>query len=103
VLLDIGGHLLALPGRKAATSDWFAGCGVAVDADYFMRQQDSERVNVLAEHRARVFDLRLELESSLPEISIAKEQARPEFNLAEPQGRIGKRSAWIDVEINRAV
>jgi hypothetical protein len=50
-------------------------------------------------HRARILDLRLELESGLPEIAIVKEQARLELDLAEPQRGIGERPARIDVEI----
>jgi hypothetical protein len=64
-----------------------------------VRQRDTERFGVLPVHRARVLDLRLELESGLPEIAIVKEQARLELDLAEPQRGIGERPARIDVEI----
>src|SRR5258707_3909491 len=97
-LLDIGGHPLFLPGRKAATIDRLTECSAAVDANELVRQHDAERLGVLP-GRARVFDLRLELESGLPEIAIVKEQARLELDLAEPQRGIGERPARIDIEI----
>src|ERR1700682_496944 len=101
MLLDIGGHALLLPARKAATADRPAACSATVDANEFVRQHHSERFGVLPGHRARVLDLRLDLESGLPEIAIVKEQARLELDLAEPQRGIGERPAWIDVEISR--
>src|SRR3982075_380164 len=99
VLLDIGGHPLLLPGRKAATTDRLAERSATVDANELVRQRDAERFGVLPVHRARVLDLRLELESGLPEIAIVKEQARLELDLAEPERGIGERTARIDVEI----
>src|SRR5712664_2173629 len=100
-LLDIGGHPLFLPGRKAATIDRLTECSAAVDANELVRQHDAERLGVLP-GRARVIDLRLELESGLPEIAIVKEQARLELDLAEPQRGIDERPARIDVEIGCA-
>src|SRR6202022_4358486 len=99
ILLDIGGHPLLLPARKAAKADRAAKCTLTVDANEFVRQRDAERFGVLPLHRARVLDQRLELESGLPETAIVKEQARLEFDLAEPQRGIGERPARIDVEI----
>src|SRR5882762_5715773 len=101
MLLDIGGHPLLLPGRKAATTDRLAERSATVDANELVRQRDAERFGVLPVHRARVLDLRLELESGLPECAIVKEQARLELDLAEPQCRIGERSARINIEIGR--
>src|SRR5712672_1521589 len=101
MLLDIVRHTLLLPVREAATADGPAVCSVAVDPYELVRQHDTERFGVLARHRARVFDQRLELESGLPECAIVKEQARLELDLAEPQCRIGERSARIDIEIGR--
>src|SRR5882757_5049713 len=98
VLLDIGGHPLLLPGRKAATTDRLAERSATVYANELVRQRDAERFGVLPVHRARVLDLRLELESGLPEVAIVKEQARLELDLAEPQRGIGERSARIDIE-----
>src|SRR5882762_9697233 len=83
--LDIGGHPLLLPGRKAATIDRLAACSATVDANELVRQRDAERFGVLPVHRARVLDLQLELESGLQEIAIVKEQARLELDLVEPQ------------------
>src|SRR6266436_2517591 len=102
MLLDIGGHPLLLPGRKAATTDRLAERSATVDANELVRQRDAERFGVLPVHRARVLDLRLELESGLPEIAIVKEQARLELDLAEPQRGIGEGPARIDVEIRCA-
>src|ERR1700738_5260434 len=84
MLIDKGGDPLLLPTRKAATTDRPARCSFAVDANEFVRQHDAERFGVLPLHRAGVVDQRLELESGLPETAIVKEQARLEFNLAEP-------------------
>src|ERR1700682_2848735 len=97
MLLDIGGHALLLPARKVATADRPAACSATVDANEFVRQHDSERFGVLPGHRARVLDLRLELESGLPEIAIVKEQARLELALAQPPRRTGERAARLDV------
>jgi len=91
-----------LPGRKAATTDWPADCAVAIEANELARQHDADRFGVLRLHRARILDQRLQLESGLPEIAIVKEQARLEFDLAEPQRGIGERPARIIVEIGRA-
>src|SRR6267378_128864 len=99
MLLDIGGHPLLLPGRKAATTDRLAERSATVDANELVRQRDAERFGVLPVHRARVLDLRLELESGLPEIAIVKEQARLELDLAEPQRGIGERPARIDAKM----
>src|SRR5882724_2571447 len=98
-LLDIRRHLVLLPGRKAATTDWPADCAVTIEANELMRQHDAEGFGVLRLHRARILDQRLQLESGLPEISIVKEQARLELDLDEPQRGIGERPARIDVEI----
>src|SRR5438270_594281 len=84
MLLDIGGQSLLLPARKAATADRSAECGVTVDANELMPQHNAERFGVLPGHRARVLDQRLQLESSLPEITIVKEQSRLELDLLEP-------------------
>src|SRR5882757_1665303 len=84
-LLDIGRHALLLPGRKAATTDRLAERSATVDLNELVRQRDAERFGVLPVHRARVLDLRLELESGLQEIAIVKEQARLELDLVEPQ------------------
>src|ERR1700688_4208055 len=102
MLLDIGGDLLSLPTRQTATADRRASGRVTVDANQFVGQQDAERLGVSAVDRARVLHQRLELESDLPQVTIVKEQARPELDLAKPQGRIGERPARIDVEIGRA-
>src|ERR1700730_4437173 len=99
VLLDIGGHPLLLPARKAAATGGPPGCGVTIDANDFMRQRDAKHFAVLPGHRVRVLNQRLQLESGLPEIAIEEEQSRLEFDLLEPQRRIGKWPARIDVEI----
>src|SRR5712671_3413848 len=99
MLLDISGHPLLLPARKAATADRSAACSLTVDANELVRQHDAERFGILPLHRARVLDQQLELESGLPETAIVKEQARLEFDLAEPQRGIGERPARIDIEI----
>src|SRR6266436_9889735 len=99
MLLDIGRHPLPLPGRKAATTDRSAESTVIVDANELVSQHDAERFGVLPGHRARVLDLRLELESGLPEIAIVKEQSRLEFDLLEPQCGIGEKPTRIDVEV----
>src|SRR5882757_2372272 len=98
MLLDISGHPLLLPARKAATIDRLAACSTTVDANQLVHQRDAERFGVLPVHRARVLDLRLQLESGLQEIAIVKEQARLELDLVEPQRGIGERPARIDVE-----
>src|SRR3979411_616830 len=92
-------HSFLLPARKTAAADRPAACSVTVDANEFVRQHDAKRLSVLPVHRARIIDLRLELESGLPEIAIVKEQARLELDLAEPERGIGERTARIDVEI----
>src|ERR1700758_2960133 len=89
MLLDVGGHSLLLPRRKAATTDRLVEFRVTVDANELMRQHDAERFGVLPMHGVRVLDHRLELESGLPEIAIVKEQARLEFDLLKPQRGIG--------------
>jgi hypothetical protein len=99
MLLDISGHPLLLPARKAATADRPAVSTVTVDANEFVRQHDAERFGVLPVHRARVLDLRLKLERGLQEIAIVKEQPRLELDLVEPQRGIGERPARIDVEL----
>src|SRR5216684_9089847 len=102
MLLDIGGHPLLLPARKAATADRPAKCALTVDANELVRQHDAERFSVLPAHRTRVLDQRLELEGGLPETAIVKKQPRLEFDLAEAQRGIGERPARIDVEISCA-
>src|ERR1700675_4198699 len=98
MFLNIGGHPLLLPGRKATTIGRLAACSATVDANEFVRQHDAKRPGGWPRHRARVLYLRLELESGLPEIAIVKEQARLELDLAEPQRGIGERPARIYVE-----
>src|SRR4029077_1677823 len=98
MLLDVGGHPLLLPGRKAATTDRLVEFRVTVDANELMRQRDAERFGVLPMHLVCVLDHRLELESGLPEITIVKEQARLEFDLLKPQRGIGERAPRIDVK-----
>src|SRR5882757_56852 len=46
ILLDIGGHPLLLPGRKATTIDRLAACSATVDANEFVRQHDAERLGI---------------------------------------------------------
>src|SRR5260370_7761164 len=89
--LDIRRHSLLLPTRKAATTDRPSESSAIVDANEFVRQHDAECFGVLPVHRARVLDLRLKLENGLPETAIVKEQARLEFDLAEPQRGIDDR------------
>src|ERR1700692_3239326 len=101
MLLDIGSDLPLLPGRQTATADRRAGGRVAVAANQFVGQQDAERLGVSPVYRTRVLHQRLELESDLPQVTIVKEQARPELDLSKTQGRIGERPARIDVEIGR--
>src|SRR3981189_1907002 len=93
-------HSFLLPARKTAAADRPAACSVTVDANEFVRQHDAKRLSVLPVHRAGFLDLRLELESGLPEIAIVKEQARLEPDLAEPERGIGERTARIDIEIS---
>src|ERR1700676_25131 len=99
---DVVGHPLLLPTRKATVIDRPVRCRIAVDTNQLMRQQDTEGFGVLPMRRPRVLDLRLELESGLPEIAIIEEQPRLEFDLAKPQVGIGKRPARINVEIGYA-
>src|ERR1700757_1438364 len=99
MLLDIGGHPLLLPARKAATTDRLLGIRVTVDSNELMRQHDAERFGVLPMHRVRVLDHRLELESGLPEVAIVEEQARLEFDILKPERGIGERPTRIDVEV----
>src|ERR1700752_4002581 len=99
MLLDIGGHPLLLPARKAATTDRLVELCVTVDSNELMRQHDAERFGVLPMHGVRVLDHRLELESGLPEIAIVKEQARLEIDLLKPQRGIGERPARVEVEV----
>src|SRR5712671_5886993 len=80
MLLDIGGHPILLPGRKAATIDRLAACSATVDANELVRQHDAERFGVLPLPRARVLDQRIELEGGLPEVAIVKEQTRLELD-----------------------
>src|SRR5882757_5644652 len=98
MLLDISGHPLLLPARKAATTDRPPECSVTVDANELVRQRDAQRLGVLPVHRARVLDQRLEFEGGLPKSAIVKEQARLELDLAEPLREIGERLVRIDVE-----
>src|SRR3954447_4419297 len=99
VLLDIGGHPLLLPARKAAAPGGPSGRSVTIDANDFMRQGDAKHFAVLPGHRVRVRNQRLQLESGLPEIAIEEEQSRLEFDLLEAQRRIDEWPAGIDVEI----
>jgi hypothetical protein len=91
MLLDIGGHPLLLPTRKAAPVDWRVKGRIAVDANEFVRQQDAERLGVSPVYPGRILDQRLELESDLPKTTVVKEQAWLELDLAKPQRRIGER------------
>ncbi len=102
MLFNIIGHSLLLPARKAATTDRRPKCSVTVDANELVRQHDAECLGVLPVHRARIFDLRLELQRGLPEITIVKEKARLEFDFAEPQVGIGEKPARINVEVSCA-
>src|ERR1700686_1263525 len=102
MLLDIGSDLPLLPGRQTATADRRASGRVAVDANQFVRQQDAERLGVSLVYRTRVLHQRLELERDLPQVTIVKEQAGLELDLAKPQRRIGERPARIDVDVGRA-
>src|SRR5712691_10232479 len=90
MLLDIGGHPLLLPARKAAATGTPAECSVTIDTNEFMRQRDAKHFAILPGHRVRVLNQRLQLESGLPEIAIEKEQSRLEFDLLEPQRGIGE-------------
>jgi hypothetical protein len=98
VLLDKGGHPLLLPARKTATAGTPAECSVTIDANEFMRQRDAKHFAVLPgiepEFSISDFSLRAVCQRSL-----SKKQSRLEFDLLEPQRRIGERPARIDVEI----
>src|SRR5260370_25614081 len=91
LLLEKGATSFLLPARKPAMTDRPLESSVTVDANELVGQRDDERLGVLPGHRARVIDLRLELESGLPEIAIVKEKARLELDLAEPLPGSGER------------
>src|ERR1700676_1246784 len=99
MFLNIGGHPLLLPGRKATTIGRLAACSATVDANEFVRQRDAERFGVLPVHGLGVLDQPLEFERRLQEIAIVKEQPRLELDLTEPQCGVGERPARIDVEM----
>jgi|GraSoiStandDraft_25_1057303.scaffolds.fasta_scaffold575592_1 hypothetical protein len=73
--------------------------GVTVDANKLLRQRDAERFDVLPRHRARILNLRSELESGLPEVVIVEEHARFELDLAEPRLEIGQSPARVETNI----
>src|SRR5258707_14946745 len=59
MLLDIGGHPLLLPGRKAATTDRLAERSATGGANELGGQRGAERLGGLPGDRPRVFDPRL--------------------------------------------
>ena len=101
MLLNVFGQSPSLPACQTAAigrcAEWI---GIAIDANEIVRQQNSQGLPILPVHRVAIFNLDLELESSLPKVRVVEEQPRLELDFAEPQSWIGKRALRVDVEVD---
>src|SRR5262249_5183219 len=98
MLIDVLRQLLPLPAGEPTVKAQYKRRDTLVHAHELVCQCDTERLDIGALVLSWILHLRLELECSLPDIAIKKEEPRPKFGFGKAKLGLQQGTSRVEVE-----